>query len=64
MTTTKLREWFCAEQGKPIEVYWEGSIENPAYTDWLERRLIQALDRYQDNEADGIVFCGKCGKVK
>ncbi len=22
------------------------------------------IDKYQDTEADGVVFCGKCGKIK
>lgn len=34
-----LRNAFEKETGKPCEVYWEGNIENPAYTCWLEKKL-------------------------
>lgn len=34
--------------------------------DDVKKKVLEALDeaenRYSDNEADGIVFCGKCGK--
>jgi len=33
-------------------------------TAWLNGSRIEKIDKYPDTEADGFVFCGKCGKAK
>lgn len=33
-------------------------------TAWLNGGTETKIDKYPDTEADGFVFCGKCGKLK
>ena len=46
-------------------------FHNEIMKDWLDsmeayhkHRVNEITDKYQDTEADGLVFCGKCGKLK
>jgi hypothetical protein len=72
MTLTELHEWFEAESNSNSVLCYSTMIGGytDKYVEWIERRLLGYQARmcklenckYQDNEADGIVFCGKCGK--
>lgn len=40
-TAEELRTEFEQETGRLINVYWEGEVDNPSYTRWLENKLIK-----------------------
>jgi hypothetical protein len=50
MTLLELQDWYRGEVDKPLNVYRDGEVHNPAYIDWLERRFIQLWDKRSNNE--------------
>mgnify|MGYP003590321341 CR=1 FL=1 len=73
MDIKELHQWFEAETNESHQCYstYTGAYMDK-YVEWLERRLLGYRERmckdenckYSDTQADGIVFCGKCGKIK
>ena len=66
MTNQEIKKWLDRHDIDPIEN--AGGNGGPIYA-LTESELLEFIQfitnhSYQDTEADGIVFCGKCGKMK
>jgi len=64
----KYDEYFLCPSEYHEEVLGEKALEAmKEYADQFRQPDVSGelpLEQYPDNEADGIVFCGKCGKQK